>query len=72
MERKFPYLAFVCGPRSPVLEEGMQAAMGVTGECSAGPHTQCGKHVHWFLSISASDIKRYNNLYMYLSFYSRW
>ena len=25
---EFPLLAFVCGPRSPALEEGMQAAMG--------------------------------------------
>ena len=27
-------------------------------------------YVHWFLLISTSDIKRYNNLYLY--FYRRW
>ena len=33
--------AFAHGPHSPVLEERMPAAMGATGECSAGPHIQC-------------------------------
>ena len=43
---------------------------GSTGDCSAGPHTQCSiHHVHWSLLISTSDIKRYDNLY--LSFHHR-
>ena len=34
------------GPRSPALEERMQAAMGATGECSAGSHTHCHINTH--------------------------
>ena len=60
------------GPRSPALEEGIRAPMGATGECSAGPHTQCRIHVtlHWLLLIPTSDIKHCD--YLYLSFYRRW
>ena len=58
-QAQLPHLAYVCGPRSHTLEEGMQAVMGATGECSSGPHTQCSIHVDWFLLISTSDIKRY-------------
>ena len=36
--------------------------MGATRECCAGPYAYCSIYVHWFLSISTSDIKRYNNL----------
>ena len=35
---EFPHSAFARGPRSPVLEEGMRAAMGATRECCAGPY----------------------------------
>ena len=42
---EFPHLAFVRGPRSLVLEETMQAAMGAAGESSAGPHAQFSIYV---------------------------
>ena len=67
---QFPHSAFARGPRSPALEEGMRVAMGATCECCAGPYAWCSIYVHWFLLISTSDIKRYNNLY--LSFHRRW
>ena len=35
---EFPHSAFRREPRSLALEERMQAAMGATGECSAGLH----------------------------------
>ena len=40
---QFPHSAFALGPRSPAFGERMRAAMGATGERSAGrPHTQSG------------------------------
>ena len=69
---QFPHLAFLCGPRSLVLEERMRAAMCATGECSAGPGVQASIHrvtCVLILIISTSDIKCYNGLY--LSFYHR-
>ena len=35
-EEQFPHSAFASGPRSPAFQEGMRAAMGATGERSAG------------------------------------
>ena len=67
---EFPHSAFARGPRSPVFEERMRAAMGATGERSAGRPPYLEWHVYWFLLISTRDIKLCNKLY--LSFYRRW
>ena len=67
---QFPHSAFARGPRSPAFEERMWAAMGATGERSAGRPPYPEWHVYWFLLISTRDIKLCHNLY--LSFYRRW
>ena len=59
--RQFPHSAFVRGPGSPAFEERKCAAMGATGERSAGRPPYPEWHVYWFLLISIRDIKLCNN-----------
>ena len=59
-----PTSALARRPLSPAFEERMRAAMGTTGEPSAGRPPYTVWHVYWFLLVSTRDIKICNNLYL--------